>query len=215
VNAPVPEADLADARRTVAEGEGRFFRLTSVWVFEAQLSEIAEILVEPESITCWWASSFLRAEVLHPGTAGHLGKVVRLHSKGLLPHTFQFVLRVTGIRYPEFVCFAVKGDFEGEAAVSTRPLGEGRIALVFDWRVTICHPLIQHFVPLARWLFIMNHRWSMRSGERALRREILRRRGASSDAFAPTFESSPSFPHNMAFIRRLYRWRPAASEWCE
>jgi hypothetical protein len=199
--------DGIDIGRSIADGGGHYFRLTSTWTLDASAAEVADIVGDAESISRWWSSSFLRAEVVQEGDGDRRGATVRLHSKGLLPHTFQFLLRVTTVRYPECICFAVRGDFEGDAMVVARE-EDGRLLLFFDWRVTIHQPLIRPLVPLARWLFVMNHRWSMRSGERALQREILIRRGRLQAR-----RHRPTFPHNIALVLRLYRWRPTASDW--
>lgn len=185
------------------------FSLLSVWLVEADAPMLEDIFADPEDLPRWWASTFLRADALEPGDENAVGKTVRLHAKGLLPHTFRFLVRVREIERYHRIVLSVRGDFEG-VAVATVGAGRepGELELKFLWQIRVNHPLISRLVPLARPVFAWNHRWSMAEGEHALRREILRRRGSAADPGTP---NRPAVSHGMRFVRDLYRWRPSVS----
>jgi hypothetical protein len=204
----IGDAAPARSERTVdGAGAGRAFRIVSTWRVDGDLATVTDVLSDAESLPRWWSSSFLRAEILDAGDADWIGRVVRLHSKGVMPHTLQFMLRVDAIRKGRFVRFDVRGDFVGIASIAVRPC-EPVVELDFMWDVTVRHPVLAPLVGFGRWLFVRNHRWAMAGGERCLQRELDRRRGEPVPA-APR----PVFPHSLPWLVRRARWRPIVSSW--
>ena len=100
-----------------APGAARRFRLVSAWCVDGDLADVTTILSDAESLPRWWKSSFLHAEILDAGDADWIGRVVRLHSKGFLPYTLQFMLRVRAVSEARLVHFDVRGDFVGTASI--------------------------------------------------------------------------------------------------
>jgi hypothetical protein len=134
---------------------------------------------------------YLAADELSRRRDGELEKV-RLHTRGWLPYTLRWDLTVVRSEYPTGFVIAANGDLEG-AGVWTLAERDGEVSATFDWRVTARKPLLRRLSPIFKPLFIANHHWAMRQGERSLCRELARRRAEdwSLDARRADRESSP------------------------
>jgi hypothetical protein len=209
----VCRADEGSTYGVLAEGRGRVFRLTSVWRLDGEVSEAIAIFHDMATIVDWWPAAFMRIEIVDPGGPASLGKVVRLHTKGLLPHTFQFLARMGDVDRPDTVEIAVRGDFHGLALIAARKVDD-RFELRFDWQIRLRHPLMSRIAPFVRPVLAWNHGWVMRHGRSGLQREIYRRRGMPALSLAP-IRTSPTFPHNLRFVRSLYGWRRCPTAWID
>ena len=197
----------------VTEGRGRVFRLTSRWLLSGEVDEAIRIFHDMETMVDWWAAAFMRMEVVEPGGPESLGKVVRLHTKGLLPHTFQFLARVRAVDLKDAVAIEVRGDFRGSALVVAHKVGD-LLELTFDWRIEVEHEWISKLAPFFRPIFAWNHRWVMRHGRDGFQREIYRRRGVPTPEL-PSVRTGPTFPHSFRFVRELYGWRRCPASWTD
>lgn len=172
---------------------------------DATADELTAIMTDVDCLTSWWPAAFLRAETLRRGRPDQVGRVLRFHTKGLLPHTFQFVAHVEHADLPHLHRSRITGDFEGTTTIRTRATERGH-DLTFDWQIEVRKKGLRQLTPLIRWLLIANHLYAMRAGARGLQYELTRRRvahGLASPALPPP---RPTFPHNIAAVRRLYRW---------
>lgn len=151
------------------------------WRVPGTTGEVADILRDPLDLVRWWPSVYLVAEELEPSDERGLGQRVRLRTRGFLPYTLDWTLRVTESRYPQRYAVAASGDFVGRGVWTFEQDGETVVA-TYDWHITATKPLIPLLGPVFRPLFESNHRWAMRQGEESLRLELLRRRAATADA---------------------------------
>lgn len=186
------------------------YRLLSRWVFDAAPEEVVTAMAATESPKLWWPAAFLRAEVLRHGGDHGAGSIARFLVKGWMPHTFQFVMHLREVDFPNQFEADVRGDFAGW--MRCRLTADGcRTFADCEWRVTVAQPFVRAFSPLIRRVFVGNHRWVMRRGERGLRGEVERRR-QGLPAGSVSYQG-PTFPHNLAWWNRRIAWRPWTESW--
>ncbi len=77
------------------------YHFTTRWRVQGTAGEVADVLRDPLDLVRWWPSVFLQADSLEGPDERGLGQRVRLRSKGWLPYTLTWELRVTESRYPE------------------------------------------------------------------------------------------------------------------
>jgi uncharacterized protein YndB with AHSA1/START domain len=183
------------------------FHVVTHLKLKATADELVEIIADMDALSRWWPAAFLRVETVVPGQDGEVGRVVRMHTKGLMPHTFQFLVRIEACDLPHRVVARMHGDFEGENVITLKP-GSGGVDVAFDWLVEVRKKGLRPLTPFIRGLLLLNHLYAMRAGARGLKQEIARRRALRSGATTPPLKvQRPSFPHNLSAVRRLYGWR--------
>ena len=118
---------------------------------------------------------YLSAVEVAPGGPDGCGQRVRLHTRGWLPYTLRWDLRVVQSDYPRGFAIEASGDLAG-TGVWAFDAQAGVVTACFDWRVRAEKPLLRRLSWLLRPMFAANHRWAMRQGCRSLRQELQRRR---------------------------------------
>lgn len=181
------------------------YRFVSEWLVPAPVEHIAAVFLDPASPLVWWRAGFLRGEILDAGQADHTGTTIRFLSKGFLPYTFQFVLRVKEARHAEGFVAETAGDFNGTMKCWVRDLSENGASALCEWQVLVEQPLIRAFSPVLRPIFAWNHRWVMRQGEKGL--TVLARRDPL-DAIPRA-----TFPHHRASLVDAIPWKPWTASW--
>lgn len=154
------------------------YRFTTRWMVSGTPREVADVLENPAELPRWWPSVYLATEELEAPDAAGIGRVVSLHTRGWLPYTLRWTLRVTDSFGPRGFAFDATGDFEGRGEWTLAPAG-AFVDVTFDWRVAVRKPLVRALAPLFRPALEANHRWAMRRGEESLKLELERRRAAS------------------------------------
>lgn len=177
------------------------FLIRTSWELDYSIDELRSILLEPLAITRWWAPVFLHAECIDEGEPDRRGYSMRCFTKGFLPHSFQFVARISDVREDGLV-IDTHGDFDGIGTIQlARADRKTRVSV--EWSVNVCQPYIRPFLKLLKPVFVWNHRWAMRQGHRGLER-MLRARAEENRSFTPI---EPTFPHNLTWFRTPQRWR--------
>jgi len=154
------------------------YHFVTRWLVPGTAREVSDVLADPVDLPRWWPSVYLDAEPIEPGGSDGVGRIVRLRTRGWLPYTLDWSLRVTESRDPHGFTFRAEGDFEGRGDWTFEPAGAW-VDVVFDWRIEARKPLLRFLAPLFRPALEANHRWAMRRGEESLRLELERRRAAS------------------------------------
>jgi hypothetical protein len=155
------------------------YRFVTRWRVAATPDEISDILEDIPGLPRWWPSVYLEVEQIEAGGENGIGRAYRLHTKGRLPYTLRWTLRVKESRRPYGFTIGAEGDLAGQGIWTLRPEGGLWTSVVFDWTVRADKPLLRRLSPLLRPLFAANHRWAMERGEESLRLELARRRAAS------------------------------------
>lgn len=151
------------------------FHFVSRWRVRAALEEVADIIEDFESLPRWWPAVYLEVHRLEPGGSDGVGTAIALHTKGWLPYTLWWRLRVIRARYPHGFTIAAEGDFVGEGEWTFTQDGDC-VDVEYDWQIRAEKPLLRRASFLLKPLFERNHAWAMAMGERSLRLELLRRR---------------------------------------
>jgi hypothetical protein len=142
----------------------------------ATCEEISDVLADTGSLAEWWPAVYLAVTVVEPGEEHGLGSVIDLFTKGWLPYTLRWRLKVEQVRYPHGSTVSARGDLTGRGVWAHRAL-DGGVETTYDWEVEADKPLLRYGSFVFRPLFAANHRWAMATGEVSLQREIARRHG--------------------------------------
>lgn len=167
------------------------YRFVSRWSVLGTPEEIFDVLADPLELSRWWPSVYLDVEPIAAGDDLGVGRRVRIHSRGFLPYTLDWELRVTASDRPRGFTVEAAGDLAGRGVWAFEPAGVRTLA-AFDWRVRAEKPLLRVLSPLLRPLLAANHRWAMRRGEESLELELARRR--ASTPLAKSRIPPPPFP---------------------
>ena len=158
------------------------YHFVTTWRVQGTTGEVADVLRNPLDLAHWWPAVYLAVKELEPPDEQGLNQRVRLHTKGWLPYTLRWDLRVTSSRYPEHFAIEATGDFVGRG-VWTITQDDGFVNATYDWRIRAEKPLLKVLEPLMRPLLEANHRWAMKQGEESLKLELLRRRATTPEGY--------------------------------
>ena len=142
------------------------YSFTTEWRFQARAEEVTAILGDGASLSRWWPSVYLAVQELEPGDERGIGKLVDLHTKGWLPYTLRWRLKVVEIRDDGFTIEA-SGDFDGRGDWYFTQQGPETIVR-YDWNIRAEKPLLRYLSPVLKPIFAANHHWAMAQGQRSL-----------------------------------------------
>lgn len=166
------------------------YHFVTHWRMRSTCEEISEILHDAPDLTRWWPSVYLDVRVLEMGDERGLGRVVNLYTKGWLPYTLHWRLRITSDYNPHGFGFDAEGDFVGHGEWRFSQEGEWT-NITYDWHILAQKPLLRYFSFIFKPFFSRNHQWAMRQGEQSLELE-LRRRHARTAAERATVPPPPA-----------------------
>ena len=156
------------------------YHFISDWLVEGTVEEVSAIITDTVSLPHWWPSVYLDVTVLEPGLKGGTGKVVKLLTRGWLPYSLDWTLRVTESRHPHGFTLEAEGDFNGRGI--WRFVQDGsHVFIRYDWKIRADKPLLRTLSFAFKPIFEANHRWAMERGEQSLRLELARRRARNAD----------------------------------
>ena len=181
---------------------GAAYHFVTVWKVTGTVDEVKEILGDAQSLARWWPSVYLSVREMEPGGTGGLGRTLELHTKGWLPYTLRWTLRITEPITEKGFALTASGDLEGTGRWTFEQSGP-HVVITYDWRVQASKPLLRRLSWLLAPAFAANHRWAMSKGERSLQLELERRRApdeATRSAVPP-----PPPPTFRAFLGREQR----------
>jgi hypothetical protein len=171
------------------------YQFVTRWRVVGTVGEVSEILENPEDLPRWWPSVYLEAQTVSgPAEAegDGVGRVVRLRTKGWLPYTLCWQLKVVESRRPHGFTIESSGDFVGRGIWTF--VQDGAWAdITFDWRLRVEKRGVKELSALLKPIFSANHRWAMGRGEESLKLELARRRGKASSAANAAAPPGPTF----------------------
>ena len=157
---------------------GSDYEFLTEWRVPGTIAEVREVLGDAESLTRWWPAVYLAIRPVTEGGQDGIGREVDLHTKGFLPYTLRWRLRITEPITDAGFALAATGDLEGTGLWTF--LADGpEVVITYDWRIRATKPLLQKLTWLLRPFFAANHVWAMRRGEESLKLELRRRRAAT------------------------------------
>jgi hypothetical protein len=178
-------------------GSNRYSFL-SRWRVEGTPEEVFPIMADWTEMPRWWPSVVLRVDVLRPGDADGVGKLVQLCTHGWLPYVVRSQVEIVERTFPHRLRCRTGGELRGEATWTVRADGPF-VDLVADWTVIAEKPLIKYLSFALGPLFAWNHNWAMRRGEESIRLEVARCR-ARTEAARQVIPAPPR-PNG------LWRWK--------
>lgn len=159
------------------------YHFVTEWRVAGGVAEVKAVLGDAESLTRWWPAVYLSLTEVEAGADG-VGRTVDLHTKGWLPYTLRWRLRITEPLTDTGFALTAEGDLEGTGVWTFRQDGP-EVVITYDWRIHATKPLLRRLGWLLRPAFEANHVWAMRMGEESLRLELRRRRDPSAAVPAP------------------------------
>ena len=179
-------------------GSGEYHFVTE-WRVAGTVEEVKNVLGDGASLPRWWPSVYLGVEQVEKGGRDGLGAVLDLYTKGWLPYTLRWTLRITEpITDTGFALEAV-GDLLGTGRWAFEPDGPD-VKITYDWRVSARKPLLRRLSWLLKPAFSANHHWAMAQGEESLQLELRRRRAKGVEELAGI--PPPPGPTFARFTRR-------------
>ncbi|HVQ54409.1 MAG TPA: SRPBCC family protein [Thermoanaerobaculia bacterium] len=154
------------------------YRFRTEWRVAGTVEEVARVLSDVRELGRWWPAVYLKVDELSAGDENGVGKRARLHTKGWLPYTLDWELKVVESRHPRGFTIEAQGDLAGRGVWSLEPAGAWT-RVTYDWVVRAEKPLLRALSPLFRPVLAANHRWAMRKGEESLVLELARRRAST------------------------------------
>jgi len=155
------------------------FDLVSVWQLDAPVDQVWRVLADPRTWPQWWP--FVEAvEAVRPGAGDGRRSVWRYTWRTMLPYRLCFELCVTRIEPPALLEAEVSGDLAGRGLCQLQRQGR-RTTVRYEWEVQTCKPWMNWLAPLARPVFLWNHRMVMARGESCLSAWLRRPAPPSSD----------------------------------
>ena len=155
------------------------YQFFTEWRVAGTVEEVKAVLGDAESLPRWWPAVYLSVDQRERGAPDGVGRTVDLHTKGWLPYTLRWTLRITEPLTDEGFALEATGDLVGTGRWTFIQEGP-EVAIAYDWRVSATKPLLRRLAWLLKPAFEANHRWAMRKGEESLRLELRRRRGSES-----------------------------------
>ena len=163
---------------------GDDYHFVTEWRVAGTVEEVKAVLGDARSLTRWWPAVYLTVDEVERGGPDGVGRAVDLHTKGWLPYTLRWRLRITEPITDTGFALTAEGDLEGRGRWTFRQDGP-EVVITYDWRVHATKPLLRRLGWLLKPAFSANHVWAMRKGEESLRLELRRRRDPSASVPAP------------------------------
>ncbi|HUN90786.1 MAG TPA: SRPBCC family protein [Burkholderiaceae bacterium] len=157
-------------------------RIVTHWRIPASAEDVTAIFRDPTDLPRWWPAVYLDVQRVAAGGADDVGATYDLYTKGWLPYTLRWRLRVERVEPLRKVVAAEGGDFRGTGVWTFQPVeggGEPRLDVSYDWEIDIERPQFKRWAWLLAPVFVANHRWAMAMGERSLVLECARRRAST------------------------------------
>ena len=177
------------------------YHFLTEWRVAGTVEEVKTILGDAPSLTRWWPAVYLTVDEVERGQPDGVGRTLDLHTKGWLPYTLRWTLRITEPLTDTGFALSAAGDLEGTGRWTFREDGP-EVVITYDWRVHATKPLLRRLGWLLKPAFSANHVWAMGKGQESLRLELRRRRNPGAAVPAPP---QPTF----AWLSRRARTSPS------
>ncbi|HJV09236.1 MAG TPA: hypothetical protein VJ653_06125 [Acidimicrobiales bacterium] len=176
------------------------YHFLTEWRVAGDVAEVKDVLGDALSLTSWWPAVYLEVTQVEPGGPDGVGRALDLYTKGWLPYTLRWTLRITEPLTDTGFALTAEGDLEGTGRWTFRQEGP-EVVITYDWRIHATKPLLRRLGWLLKPAFSANHVWAMRMGEESLRLELRRRRDPGAAVPAPP-------PATFAWLSRPGRTSP-------
>lgn len=140
------------------------------WQIRGPIEVIYSILKKGERYSEWW-SAYTRTQEIRKN-------VIEVLVRAKLPYTLKFTSELIsetppGGNPPHGFILKASGDLVGTGRWELRALGD-ITEVFFYWDVRVDKKIIRWFSFLLKPLFVWNHNWVMKEGEKGLQKEVER-----------------------------------------
>ena len=104
---------------------GNDYHFLTEWRVPATVDEVKDVLGDAGSLTRWWPSVYLTVTEVEKGDERGLGRALELHTKGWLPYTLRWTLRITEPMSDSGFALEATGDLAGLPVETRVKLGGG------------------------------------------------------------------------------------------
>ena len=150
------------------------YEIVSHWRVPGRIDDVYAVLTDAPGLPRWWPEAYSEVREIAPGDETGRGRVSAIVTRGFLPYAVRWQITVTEARRPDLIRIDAAGDVEGVGEWRLRQ-DDGAVALAYDWRVRVGKPWMRRFERLLKPLFVWNHDYVMRRGEKGLAAELGRR----------------------------------------
>jgi Polyketide cyclase / dehydrase and lipid transport len=154
------------------------YKFRTVWRVAGTVAEVRDVLADGRSLPRWWPAVYLSVDTVRDGDETGRGAELLLFTKGWLPYTLRWTLRIAEPITDAGFTLSATGDLNGTGRWTFTQDGPEAV-ITYDWRVSASKPLLRRLTWLLRPMFTANHHWAMARGEESLRLELRRRRTTS------------------------------------
>ncbi|MBP2475689.1 hypothetical protein JOF53_004561 [Crossiella equi] len=162
---------------------GNDYAFHTRWSLPGRVDQVADVLFDPEDLVRWWPSVYLDVRKSEEGDERGIGSAFDLYTKGWLPYTLRWRMRVVSHDSASTSEFTAEGDLAGRGVWELRQVGD-QVQVDFDWRVRADKPLLRHGSAVFKPIFEANHNWAMAKGLESLRLELARRSATGAELAA-------------------------------
>ena len=156
------------------------YAFRTVWRVAGTAAEVRHVLADGPALPRWWPAVYLGVDTLSEGDERGVGGEIAMVTKGWLPYTLRWTLRVVEPITDSGYAVTATGDLNGTGRWTFHQDGP-EVVITYDWQVSATKPLLRRLTWLLRAVFAANHRWAMARGEESLRLELRRRRAVSEE----------------------------------
>jgi len=147
------------------------YHFVTHWRVQASPKVVYQILDNTADLPRWWPAVYISVAPTEPGDRGGIGAVFDLHTRGWLPYTLRWKLRIVEKQPPRRIALEASGDLVGHGVWTLSADGPW-VNVTFDWQVQANKPLLRRWSWLLWPLFAANHHWAMGRGQESLVREL-------------------------------------------
>lgn len=144
------------------------YHFTTTWKVDALLEKVWNIIKRPEDWTQWW-KGVLKAEIISPGDINGIGKKHAFIWQNFTPNKLHFTSEVIFIDELKCIEAKVEGELEGTGTWHFSNQGKETI-ISFEWKVATTKMWMNIFAPVLKPVFIWNHNWLMKQGEKGIKK---------------------------------------------
>src|SRR5438105_621461 len=125
------------------------YRFETRWRVRGSVEQVKDILSDAPGFPRWWPQVYLSVRETESG-------VYELHTKGWLPYTLRWRLRVVESRSPYGFTIQAWGDLEGTGVWTFGPDSDWT-DITYVWTVRARKPLVRRLSFLLKPVFSANH----------------------------------------------------------
>ena len=176
------------------------YHFVTVWRVPGTIAEVKDVLGNADTLPEWWPSVYLKVTRLDEGSGppDWVGSVNRLHTKGWLPYTLSWDLKLDRAHHRRRLRHRGHRRPQGPRIWTFAQEGP-EVVITYDWRIEATKPLLRRLAFVLKPAFAANHKWAMAKGQESLELEMRRRRATSDE------ERRAIPPPPPATFRRLLR----------